>query len=100
MNQALSLFNEYCKSNPTLRALFLTRDGRIVVYQLPNRPLILALALLFVTLITTGSVHQITRYAEAVAFLYWSYLEITKGDNLFRKILGGAVALDIVWHLL
>lgn len=73
-----------------LKKLFITKEGKIVIAQLPNFSG--ALTILFILLKW--------RSAAAVTGLYWSYLEIRHGVNYFRRILGGVVALMILKQII
>lgn len=73
--------------------LFRCADGNIVVAQFPNRTLTLWIVLRVLSdLASEPYTTAISRVASAV-LVYWSYLEITQGDNNFRRILGLAVLI-------
>lgn len=70
-----------------------------VVVQVPNLPLLVALAASVVARLTSGLA---AGYAEAVgrlAFGVFAYLELTDGANWFRRLLGAAVAAWLVVRL-
>ena len=72
--------------NFKVKNVFRTQDGKIVIAQAPN--ISGALTIMFILLKW--------RPLAAITGLYWSYLEIRYGVNLFRRILGGGVAVMIV----
>jgi hypothetical protein len=74
-----------------LRWLFETRKGEIVIAQMPNIPLIVALAADFVGYVAVGQVKEIANWIGQVSFLIWAIMEIGWGVNPFRRILGGIV---------
>ena len=76
---------------------FKDKDGKVVVWQTPNIPLIgwmVAFALTFVPL--PEKWHALVDYI-AFGFLFtWAWLEITKGKSSFRIVLGITVLLCLV----
>jgi len=66
---------------------FKDRKGEIVIWQKPNYPLWLALFIWIIELIIPGNNLSLV-LAFSITLVYWSYLEITKGDSQFRKLLG------------
>ncbi|XHX76489.1 MAG: hypothetical protein RBJ76_18900 [Stenomitos frigidus ULC029] len=79
--------------NRTFRA----GDGKIVIAQKPNLPLLVGLAATLSTLlITSGNIH---RGLEAVAFgslFTWAWQELFQGVNYFRRSLGLLVLLGMI----
>ena len=71
------------------------RDGRLVVAQLPNLPLVLFLVTSVVLRIARphGTVAGTLRVIAAGSLLWWAADEIVRGVNPFRRILGAVVAV-------
>lgn len=63
-------------------------QGRVVIWQSPNWPLIVWAIFTFLSLFFSGKVSHGLSYAGTAALIYWSYLEIFKGANYFRRLLG------------
>ena len=76
---------------------FKDKDGKVVVWQTPNIPLIawaVAFALTFVPL--PEKWHTLVSYI-AFGFLFtWAWLEITQGSSGFRRTLGATVLLWLI----
>lgn len=69
-------------------------EGRIVIAQMPNFWLILWLILeLISVLVASHHVEIITWWLASAALGVWSLLEIFRGENYFRRLLGLCVAL-------
>lgn len=69
--------------------LFKDKDGKIVLGQTPNLPIILAMAFWVTSLIIyTGEWHSLL-YLLFLGFLgWWAILELLQGVNYFRRLLG------------
>ena len=81
------------KTNSFLRDIFTDKKtGKIVVGQWPNTPLWIALILFILGTIQNSDIQLFAKVNLVPVMLYWSYLEIFKGDNAFRRILGLVVA--------
>jgi hypothetical protein len=68
---------------------FLDKDGHLVLWQFPNTPLVgWGIFKLLSMIVSRG--HVQTGFAMlSSAFLFtWAFLEITKGANHFRRLLG------------
>ena len=55
-----------------------------------------ALAAGVVARLTSGDVHDAARVVSVVALIMWSLLEIARGANWFRRILGVVVLASVV----
>jgi len=75
---------------------FKTADGQIVIAQFPNWPLFLALGFYLLSQLSIPSLSVVGLWAYRITILYWAYLEITSGVNLWRRFLGLAVLFFIV----
>ena len=81
----------------TLRAFVADDQGRIVVAQTPNAPLIGWFVLLLASfLIAEAPFHDLLAFFSAAFLFTWAYLELTQGVNGFRRTLGAAVIVCLV----
>jgi hypothetical protein len=71
----------------------------MTIIQKPNSLLITALMGWLVSFLTSGLIQTLGHTVFTVAIIIWAYLELTKGANLFRKVLGGAVLIVISFSL-
>jgi hypothetical protein len=71
----------------------------MTIIQKPNKLLIITLAGVFVSAVTNGFLHALGTAVYIITGSIWSYLEITDGVNLFRKLLGLFVLILISWNL-
>jgi hypothetical protein len=90
-----SSFHDYIRSVSWLRWLFETKQGEIVIMQVPNVPLILALVADLVAYLTAGQVHEVSNWIARALFAVWALMEIGWGVNPFRRMLG-AIVLALV----
>jgi hypothetical protein len=69
-----------------------------MIFQLPNRPLWIALGGLLVARLTDDDsvIHDLSRAIFYVALTIWAYEEAATGVNGFRKALGVAALVWIV----
>ena len=81
------------KITHTLERFFKDKDGKVVIGQTPNAPILIWAVLLVVNLFLhnphVGIVQNLFLFA-------WAYLELTEGVNYFRKTLGAVVLVGIV----
>jgi hypothetical protein len=96
---------EPCPSRPTCESVGVTtaelwRRGqlgwpqRFPIAQFPNAPLLVAFAGDAVAALTGGGVHDAGRAVFTLGLVVWASLEIAKGANWFRRLLGVGV---LVW---
>jgi len=78
----------------TIADIFKDKSGSIVITQFPNWPLWSFLVFSLFGLI--DSRHTFSYWGATVSLVYWSYLEITQGVNLFRKGLGVFVLIFLI----
>ena len=72
-------------------------NGRIVLWQWPNVPLLGWLVFKLLSIVVSSGSLKSGSAQLSTAFLFtWSYLEITRGVNYFRRILGVAVMVAII----
>src|SRR3954449_8456590 len=69
------------------------------VAQLPNAPLLLALAGLLVAALASGSVHDYARGAFYAGLAAWAWEELAGGVNWLRRVLGLAGLVYVVVKL-
>lgn len=69
------------------------------VAQLPNAPLLSALAGLLVAALTSGSVHDYARGALYAGLAAWAWEELAGGVNWLRRALGVAGIVYVVVKL-
>ena len=75
--------------NELVYAFFKDKQGRIVLFQFPNLPLIVWFAtLLGAKVVSTGNVHDLLNLLSFSALFFWAWLEAFYGVNYFRRALG------------
>jgi hypothetical protein len=72
------------------------KEGRVVIWQPPNFPLVAWALFAFTSKIASGDLKEFTQFAGTAFLFTWAYLEITKGESKFRQLLGLAVLIGIV----
>jgi hypothetical protein len=75
---------------------WLDSHGKLIIWQMPNIYLISWAVLTIISLIFTGTVSNIFLWLGVVAIVVWSLLEIFKGLNYFRRLLGLIVLIVVV----
>ena len=83
--------------NTLLDKIFREREGKVVLAQIPNLPLIVWIVASLLRLIfTTGKVNI---GLEAIAFgslFTWAWEELFQGVNYFRRALGFLVLIGLI----
>lgn len=74
-------------------------NGNIVIWQWPNIWLIAWAAFTFLSLIFTGLVSKIFTWGGEAGLLIWCLLEIFKGVNYFRRLLGLLILAYLVMNI-
>jgi hypothetical protein len=69
---------------------------RFPIAQFPNTPLILAFAGWVLAAVAGGAAHDVGRALFTVGLAVWAALEVLRGVNWFRRLLGAAVLVWIV----
>jgi hypothetical protein len=74
-------------------------SGKLSLIELPNIPLLLA-ALCWIAsiLMKQSSFHHLFSELQFGFLFVWSWLEITKGESYFRKVLGLTVLILIIYN--
>lgn len=76
------------------------KDGNYAVFQRPNILLIVWVVLTLVSLfVPHGMAENICWWAAEAVLAAWSLLEIFRGVNYFRRVLGAIVLLMVVASL-
>ena len=74
------------------------KNGRIVISQTPNIPLIAwFLFMLVAHIVGLSYLKNGFEYLSAAFLFVWAYLELTSGSSYFRRLLGLIVLLGIIW---
>lgn len=76
------------------------RNGRVVVWQTPNAWLIGWAILSIFSLLVNGKTADILSWIASASLIIWSGLEIFRGANYFRRILGLLVLVFAILSLL
>lgn len=80
---------------------FRDSEGKIVIAQMPNLPILIWLtATLLQLILTSGKIHTGLNLVAFGSLFTWAWQEIFQGVNYFRRALGlvvlvGAIALEI-----
>ena len=81
--------------------MFQDQSGKVVIGQAPNAPLWIAIVITIIAKIPfIPGISYMSEWALLPVMLYWSYLEIFKGVNNFRRILGTIVGLYFIINAL
>lgn len=90
----------HAKSQTLWDQFWKDKHGDVVIWQMPNLFLIGWAVLTFVSLLLTGKASDVVSWAGMVLIIIWSLLEIFKGVNYFRRVLGVVVLLLIVLSII
>lgn len=72
------------------------KQGNVVVYQHPNIPLIAWLLLALVSLFVSEKLADLLWHISLAVLAVWALLELFKGVNYFRRVLGAIVLVMII----
>lgn len=75
-------------------------DGRLSLFQAPNLPILVWLAMLALTHLTNGKLQSLVNLLGFGALFTWAWLEIFEGSNYFRRLLGVIVLVAAVMNRL
>ncbi len=88
------------KSQNIVAAFFKDKQGNVVIFQPPNAPLIIWLVLTVVTyFVPKGKFNDVAQAAASASLLVWALLEIINGFSWFRRALGLAVAVSLLFMI-
>lgn len=79
-----------------IKKCFYDDNGTLTLFQLPNLPFIVWFGSLAMSSITTGTANRVFELVSFDALFTWAWLEIFKGDNYFRRLLGLIVMIVII----
>jgi len=68
--------------------------------QFPNAPLLVAILAWVVAKLTAGAVHDVSRAVFTAALATWAVLELVRGSNWVRRVLGAVVLASIAAGLI
>lgn len=85
------------KSKHIVKNFFKDINDKVVVWQMPNFPLVAWLVLMIgAHLVNAGHLKNGLQFLSSAFLLSWAYLEIVSGDSNFRRLLGLVVMIDII----
>lgn len=80
-----------------IRRFFEDKDGRIVIFEQPNLPLLVGLiATVLSWVLPYGQLNFIAALISFGALFTWAWLELTDGRSWYRRALGCAVLIWLV----
>lgn len=80
-----------------MKSIFETKDGKRVIAQRPNVPIMIWFVfLLFGRLPVSSNLLSLFELLSFGGLFTWAYLEITAGVNMFRKLLGAGVLAAVI----
>jgi hypothetical protein len=74
-------------------------QGHVVIWQMPNIPLIGWAVLTVLSLLTKGRLSDVLSWLSSASLIVWALLEVSKGVNYFRRLLGLLVLVAAVMSL-
>ncbi len=80
-----------------MHRFFRDENNDLVIWELPNVPLIAAMASALLQLFATGRLADFFGLVFFGSIFTWGWLELSSGRSMFRRVLGGLVLLCIVW---
>lgn len=75
-------------------------EGRLAIWQTPNAPLIGWAVLTTASLFFTGRMADVLSGLASASLIFWCFLEISRGVNYFRRVLGLAILIYAVAALI
>ncbi|MEH2119243.1 hypothetical protein [Nostoc sp.] len=83
--------------NTLVDKTFRDSDGKIVIAQMPNLPLIVWIVTsIFALIFTTGKINTVLDVVANGSLFTWAWLELFQGVNYFRRALGLFVLIGII----
>lgn len=81
-----------------LTDIFKDKDGKFVITQKPNLPIIVWLVSVVINkFLSGGLVSQVLSSIGTISISVWATLEIISGVNLFRRALGTIVLAFVIY---
>ena len=85
------------KENTLFDRTFRDSEGKIVIAQMPNLPLVVGLAAtLLQLLLPSGKIHTALDVVAFGALFTWAWQELFEGVNYFRRALGLIVLVGLL----
>lgn len=75
---------------------FRDNDGRLVIMQAPNAPIVIWVVSTLLQKVTSGTLQNLASLVAFGSLFTWAWLELTKGDSYFRRFLGVIVLVGIL----
>ncbi len=75
---------------------FKDNEGKIVIGQSPNIPITVWLLLTVASMLTAGDLSDSLAILSRMVLFAWSYLELTRGESSFRRVIGVSVLFYLV----
>ncbi len=89
------------KQHSLIDVLFRCKDGKYVVFQFPNLPLMFAIFTYGLRLIVLAQPYNyLLNVIFDIAIVTWAVLEIFWGVNLFRRIFGAIILAFVLFGLI
>ncbi|MDZ7954765.1 MAG: hypothetical protein RMY16_23500 [Nostoc sp. DedQUE12b] len=83
--------------NTLVDKTFRDSNGKIVLAQMPNPPLILWIVASLLTLVfTSGKINTALDFVAYGSLFTWAWMELFQGVNYFRRALGLAVLIAMI----
>lgn len=83
-----------------LKKFFEDKEGRVVITQWPNPPLIVWILALLVSKITQDTPSTVFAYISTLAITVWAVIELGWGRSMFRRVLGMVVMAAVLRGIL
>ena len=83
-----------------VKAFVSDKHGNVVIWQMPNLPLILWFVFMLAAYATHGQIRTVLAVASTASLLVWAFLEIVQGASYFRRVLGMIVFIATVYSRL
>jgi hypothetical protein len=75
---------------------FRDSEGKIVIAQKPNLPILVGLTATLLQSLTSGKLHTGLDLVAFGALFTWAWQELFQGVNYFRRALGGVVLVSLL----
>ncbi|MEH2332823.1 hypothetical protein [Nostoc sp.] len=83
--------------NTLVDKTFRDSNGKIVLAEMPNPPLILWIVASLLTLVfTSGKINTVLDFLANGSLFTWAWMELFQGVNYFRRALGLAVLISMI----